>query len=274
MAPRRRGGSIAWLLASWRGRARVELLLISRDRRTIIFTVMLPFILLLVLSSLLQGKPLNGGVSYAQYLTAGMIASGLVYGAFQSLSVAIPDERTNGTLKRLYGTPMPHSSYFAGKVGGVLFIYVVQVVLMLTLGAVAYGVHLPHTSSAILTFLWLSALSLISFTSLGIAFSSLAKTGQSAAAIATPIVLFLQFTSGVFFVFSKEPRWMQLIASLFPLRWLCQGMRSVFLPPSYGAAELGGGFHLGQVALMLGAWSLIGLVLCWRTFRWLPLGED
>jgi len=262
------------LLRSWRGRARIELRLILRDRRTIIFTVMLPFIMLLALASLITGKPLPDGVSYAQYLTAGMIASGLVYGAFQSLSVAIPDERTNGTLKRLYGTPMPHSSYFAGKVGGVLFVYVIQVALMLTLGSVAFGVHLPHTVGAITTFLWLSALSLVAFTSLGISFSSLAKTGQSAAALATPIVLFLQFTSGVFFVFAKEPRWMQLIASVFPLRWLCQGMRSVFLPPSYGASEMGGAFHLGQVALMLGVWSVAGLVLCWRTFRWLPLGED
>jgi ABC-2 type transport system permease protein len=262
------------LVRSWRGRFYVEFLLISRDRRTMTFTIMLPLVLLLALSSIIQGSALPEDVSYAQYLTAGMIASGLVYGGFQSLSIAIPDERTNGTLKRLYGTPMPRSSYFAGKVGGVLVVYALQVTLMLGLGAVAFGVKLPTSPTALFTFFWLSALSLVAFTSLGIAFSSLAKTGQAAAALAAPIVLFLQFTSGVFFVFTREPRWMQLIASLFPLRWLCQGMRSVFLPSSYGAAEIGGAFHLGQVALMLSAWSLIGVVLCWRTFRWLPVGEE
>ena len=38
--------------------------------------------------------------------------------------------------------------------------------------------------------------------------------------------------------------------------------------------EVGGGYHLPQVALVLVAWSIGGLLLCRRTFRWLPLGED
>ena len=262
------------LLQSWWRRFRIEVLLIFRDRGTITFTIVLPFVLLLTLSSLIHNKTLPEGVSFAQYLTAGMVASGLVYGGFQSLSTALPDERTNGTLKRLYGSPMPPSAYFAGKVGGVLVIYVLQMVLMLTLGGLAFHVRLPTGQGQLVTFAWLSALALITFTSLGIAFSSLAKTGQAAAAIATPFVLFLQFSSGVFFIYGEEPAWMRFIASLFPLRWLCQGMRSVFLPASYGAHEVGGGFHLPQVALVLAAWSIGGLVLCRRTFRWLPRGQD
>lgn len=261
------------LLRGWWRRFRIEVLLIARDRMTITFTVVLPFMLLLTLSSLIHNKTLPDDVSFAQYLTAGMVASGLVYGGFQGLSTALPDERRDGTLKRLHGSPMPPSAYFAGKVGGVLVIYVLQMVLMLSLGALAFHVHLPTGEGQIVTFLWLSALALVTFTSLGIAFSSLAKTGQAAAAIATPFVLFLQFSSGVFFVYGQEPAWMRFIASLFPLRWLCQGMRSVFLPASYGAAEVGGGFHLPEVALVLGAWSIAGLVLCRRTFRWLPHGE-
>jgi len=262
------------LLRSWLARFRIEVLLISRDRGTITFTVILPFILLLTLSSLIHNKSLPDGVSFAQYLTAGMVASGLVYGGFQSLSTALPDERVNGTLKRLYGSPMPPSAYFAGKVGGVLVIYVCQMVLMLSLGGLVFHVRLPTGSGQLLTFAWLSALALITFTSLGIAFSSLAKTGQAAAAIATPFVLFLQFSSGVFFIYGQEPAWMRFIASIFPLRWLCQGMRSVFLPAAYGTQEVGGGFHLPEVALVLAAWSVGGLLLCRRTFRWMPLGED
>jgi ABC-2 type transport system permease protein len=265
---------VTGLLASWWGRIRIEVLLALRDRRTMAFTVILPLVLLVALASLIHGTPLPDGVSYAQYLTAGMIASGLVYGGFQGLAIAIPEERSDGTLKRLYGTPMRHSAYFAGKVGAVVVIYVIQMVLLLGTGALAFHVKLPTSATAIVTFIWLSALALLTFTTLGIAFSSLAKTGQSAAALASPIVLFLQFTSGVFFVFTQEPRWMQVFASFFPLRWLCQGMRSVFLPASYGAQEVGGSFHLGQCALVLGIWAVIGLVLCKRTFRWLPLGED
>ena len=261
------------LLKSWVGRGRIEVLLTFRDRRTIMFTVLLPLILLLVLSSLVHPGDLKYA-SFAQYLTAGMVASGLVYGGFQGLAISIPEERSDGTLKRLYGTPMPRSAYFVGKIINVVVIYVIQVVLMVGLGVTAYHVTIPTSSHAIITFVWLSALALVTFTSLGIAFSSLAKTGQAAAAIATPLVLFLQFTSGVFFVVTTEPAWMRTIASVFPLRWMCQGMRSVFLPARFGSQELGGGFHLTQVALIMSVWAIVGLVLCFRTFRWLPIGED
>ena len=72
----------------------------------------------------------------------------------------------------------------------------------------------------------------------------------------------MQFTSGVFFVYTTEPKWMQDFASVFPLRWLAQGMRSVFLPPGFGQHELGGAFDLPMAALMLTIWSIIGIALC------------
>jgi ABC-2 type transport system permease protein len=61
---------------------------------------------------------------------------------------------------------------------------------------------------------------------------------------------------------------MQQIAALFPLKWMCQGMRSAFLPDSFASFEAAGGWELGKVALVLGAWCVGGLVLCLTTFRW------
>jgi ABC-2 type transport system permease protein len=102
----------------------------------------------------------------------------------------------------------------------------------------------------------------------GIAFSSLARTGRSAPAVVTPVAIVLQFISGVFFVFTDLPPWMQQIAALFPLKWMCQGMRSAFLPDSFASFEAAGSWELGKVALVLGAWCVGGLVLCLTTFRW------
>ena len=61
------------------------------------------------------------------------------------------------------------------------------------------------------------------------------------------------------------PGWMQSVAGLFPLKWLCQGLRSVFLPASFGTQEPGGSFDLPTVALVLGAWCVLALVLCLTT---------
>ncbi len=43
-------------------------------------------------------------------------------------------------------------------------------------------------------------------------------------------MLLLQFISGVYINFAALPEWLQNVASVFPLKWLAQGFRSVFLP--------------------------------------------
>ena len=78
----------------------------------------------------------------------------------------------------------------------------------------------------------------------------------------------MQFTSGVFFVYTNIPTWMQDFAAFFPLKWMCQGLRSVFLPDSFARNEVAHSWELGRVALVLGAWCVAGLVLCLLTFRW------
>ena len=45
-------------------------------------------------------------------------------------------------------------------------------------------------------------------------------------------------------------------------------MRSVFLPASFEAQEVGDSWQLPQTAVVLALWTVVGLVLCLRTFRW------
>lgn len=63
------------------------------------------------------------------------------------------------------------------------------------------------------------------------------------------------------------PKPVQIVASLFPLKWMTQGIRSAFLPESFAAAEPAGAWEHGRIALVLTAWLIGGLALCWVTFR-------
>jgi ABC-2 type transport system permease protein len=103
---------------------------------------------------------------------------------------------------------------------------------------------------------------------LGIAFSVVPKSGRGASAVVSPIVIVLQFFSGVFFVFSQLPVWMQQFAALFPLKWLTQGMRSIFLPDSFATQEVAKSWELGRTALILVIWLLVGLIISIKTFKW------
>jgi len=135
-------------------------------------------------------------------------------------------------------------------------------------GTLLFGVDLPATGERWLVFAWVALLGVSSCTLLGIAFSSLVRTGRSAPAVVTPVALVLQFISGVFFVYTELPPWLQQVAAIFPLKWMCQGMRYVFLPDSFAGAEVAHSWELGRIALVLAAWTVGGLLLCVFTFRW------
>jgi len=238
-----------------------------RQRESVVFTLLFPVLLLLIFGSVFKDE-IAPGVTFSQYFVAGMIASGLVNTGFQQLAITIPMERDNGTLKRLRGTPAPASSYFIGKIILVFVSMSIQVILLLIFGVLLYGITLPSDAAHWIIFIWVMLLGLISSTLLGIAFSSVPKSGRGASAVVSPIVIILQFFSGVFFVFTQLPSWMQNFAAIFPLKWLTQGMRAVFLPDSFAAQEVAGSWELGKIALFLGIWSIAGFFLALKTFRW------
>ncbi|MFD6637854.1 ABC transporter permease [Micromonospora chalcea] len=262
-AAARRSGAGALALRQ----GRLEITQFLRSRESVVFTMGFPIIMILIFAAIFSDE-IAPGVSYTQYFITGMIATGLMTVSFQNLGIWIPIERDRGVLKRYRGTPMPKWVWFAGKVIMVVAIGIAETVLLLAVSVAMFDLDLPQTTAKWLTFAWVSVLGVTACTLCGIAISSLARTARSGSAVVTPVALVLQFISGVFFVFTSLPTWMQQVAAIFPLKWMCQGLRSVFLPDSFGAREPGGSFELGIVALVLGAWCVIGLVLCLTTFRW------
>lgn len=246
---------------------RTEIVQFLRSREQVVFTMAFPVIMIIIFGSIFTGD-LGDGVKFTQYFVTGMIASGLMTTGFQALAIQIPIERDRGVLKRFRGTPMPKAVYFIGKIAMVLAIAVAETALLLAIAVPLFDVNLPGTTTKWLTFGWVALLGITACTLCGIAFSSVARTGRSAPAVVTPVALILQFISGVFFVFTELPSWMQHVAAIFPLKWMCQGMRSVFLPESFAAQEAAGSWELDRVALVLGAWCVGGLILCLTTFRW------
>ena len=254
------------LATVYRSRGSVELKEFFRQRESVVFTLLLPVLLLFTFGAVLTYE-IAPDVSFVQYFTPGIIAAGILGASLQNMAISIATERSDGTLKSLAGTPMPRSAYFVGKVVQVLAVTVAIIVILLLIGVVFYGIDLPSGADW-LTFGWITVLGSASCTLLGISLSSLAKNGRSASATVTPFALLLQFISGVFFQFSEIPEWMQTVAAFFPLKWMAQGLRSVFLPDAMAAVEPAGSWELGRAALVLAAWCVAGLVLCVLTFRW------
>jgi len=248
-------------------RSFLEVKQFMRQRESVVFTLFFPVILLFIFGTVFKDT-IAPGVTFSQYFVAGMIASGLVNTGFQQLAITIPMERDDGTLKRLRGTPMSVSSYFIGKALLVTILMIVQTILLLFFGSVVFDLNLPTDPMLWWNFTWLVILGSACSAVLGIAFSVVPKSGRGASAVVSPIVIILQFFSGVFFVFTSLPVWMQQFAALFPLKWLTQGMRSVFLPADFATQEVAGDWELGKTALILIIWLVLGLLVAIKTFKW------
>lgn len=254
---------------------RLEMLAYFRTPDTVFFTFLFPILMLGIFGVAFEsvgeigGEPDGtGGITMAAYYLPGMVAAGILLTGVQNLAVDIAREKGEGWLARLGGTPISPVSYFIGKAGMILLTSIAQLALLLAFAAIVLRVDLPTEPELWLRFSWLFVLGIATMTLLGIALSAVPRSSRSATAVVLPIVLLLQFISGVYLQFTMLPEWLQNVASVFPLKWLAQGMRSVFLPEGFASAEQTGGWDLGWVAVNLTVWLVIGLVLSLFTFRW------
>lgn len=250
-------------------RTRAELKAFFRQREAVVFTMLFPLILLVLFGSIFGSQAeIIPGTPFVNYFVAGMLGASLMTSSFQNLAITIAMERDAGLLKRLRGTPMPKSAYFVGKIGVVMVVSLGSLALMLVAGVLFFDLDLPVDAKHWAVFAMVFVLGLTACTLCGIAFSSVPKNGQAAPALVSPIAIVLQFISGVFFVYSDVPSWLQNVAAIFPLKWMCQGLRYAFLPEEAKVREVAGDWELGRVALVLGVWIVVGLLWCVRSFRW------
>ena len=246
-----------------------------RSPDAVFFTFLFPIIMLGIFTAAfsaagdIEVAPGVEGISVGAYYLPGMLAAGMLLSGVQNLAVEIATEKGDGTLKRLGGTPLSPVSYFLGKIGQVFVTATLQAGLLLLVSATLFGIAMPTEPGAWLTFAWVFVLGVATSALLGIALSAVPRSGKSATAVVIPIVLVLQFISGVYLRFNILPEWMQNLASLFPLKWMAQGMRSVFLPDAFKVLEQQGEWELGWVAAWLVGWLVIGLVVSRLTFRWI-----
>ena len=245
----------------------MEIRTFTREWEGVLFTFMLPTVILVLFATVMGGM-FDMAMPAVDYFLPGLMAMGLMSVSFQTLGVAIASEREYGALRRLRGTPMAPSAYFVGKTILVLFLALGQVVLLLGVAYLFFDATLPTSLEAWATIAWVFLLGTVGSSLLGLAISSLARTAQAASAVVTFPFLILQFISGIFIPVAARPEWVLNAAALFPLLWMAQGMRAGFFPEEMAQFEPSGTWDLHLVALTLGAWCVVGLVLTLLTFRW------
>lgn len=250
----------------------VEFKVFARNPQQMFFTFLLPVLFLIIFSAVFGNEEIEGPpgmtMNFAQYFLPGIIASGIASTTFTNVASAVSVAQHEGLMKRLSGTPLPRTAFFAGKLASAAGITIVQTALMLALAVTAYGCDLPQGLDRWFVFLVILTVGAATGCLLGLAYTRLIPNATSAPAIIQPPFLILQFISGVYFRYREIPDWLQAVASIFPLRWIAQGLRYAFLPDWLGQDEYGSTWGWEWPTAILAGWFVLSFILARLFFKW------
>jgi ABC-2 type transport system permease protein len=245
-----------------------ELKIFYRRPEQLALTFSMPAVICLLLGSIFTTKLPGTQTTTGSVIAASMLAYGILSTSFINLGIGIAADRETGALRRLRGTPATASSYFIGKIVLVAIVSFAEAVILVLLGIFVFHLQLPSDAYAWFTLGWVFILGITSCSLLGIFVSNFASNAVSAAVITNGPSVGLQFVSGTYVPLMALPTWMLIVGSIFPVKWMAQGFRSVLLPAQMVVFEPAGSWEHGRIFLVLAAWSIVGLIACLSVFRW------
>jgi len=245
-----------------------ELKMFYRRPEQLALTFSMPAVICILLGSIFSAKLPHSDISTGAVIAASMLAYGILSTSFINLGISIAADRDTGALRRLRGTPATASSYFIGKILLVATASLAEAIVLLSVGVLFFKLRLPATVFGWFTLTWVFLLGIVSCSLLGIFISNLASNAVSAAVVTNGPAVGLQFLSGTYVPLAVLPTWMLTLGSIFPVKWMAQGFRSVLLPGKMVAFEPAGSWEYWHIFFVLTAWIIGGLAACLAVFRW------
>jgi len=247
-----RTGSHRWLGAAWR-QFRLERRMFWRNPGSAFFNFFLPLLLLALFGAIFAGEDTKLDV-----IVPGIAGMCVMSATFTALAYNVTLLRERGILKRLRGTPMPSSAYFAGVAAHAVTNTVLEVGIVILAGKLVFGVAWPGDWFALAVFV---AVGVVCFAALGVALAHAIPNFESAPAYVNAIFLPVIFISGVFYDADRAPAFLTDIAQALPLIHVIDGLS--------GAMVTGKGLEDNLTALLVVVlWAAVGVFLAIRGFSW------
>jgi ABC-2 type transport system permease protein len=200
------------------------------------------------------------GVNGSTFLLAGLIGYGVAATAFASLAITLVVRREAGLLKRVRGTPLSPSTYLAAVIASMVIVIALQAAAQVLIGRFLLDADWPASPASFVAALVIGA---ASFAALGLAVTTVVRTGEGSSAVVNAIDLPMAFISGAFFSPRDMPRFLEVLSEALPLTYLLRLIRSTFIEGETLASSP------GAIAAVL-VWGAFGLFVAARMFRWEP----
>jgi ABC-2 type transport system permease protein len=241
---------------------RYEQLAFWGNRMGAVFTVGFSIIFLLLACATAGASTVAflGGIRLVDYFVPTFVAYGVMATCFTSLAISLVIRRETGLLKRLHLSPLPTWVLIASIFASTLIVVALQVVLLLAIGRVAFGVALP---ADIVAFVFVLLVGTISFAALGVGMSTLIPRQDAAGPVTSTVFFALLFMSGLWFPLPNDSP-LSLISDVFPVRHFIEAVfaASIVLPGTSSIAW--------QDLLVVAGWGAAGCAVAVVRFRWAP----
>ena len=228
------------------------------------FTLALPVIFLLLFSLFFGDETVNG-VPFAQFFTPAIAVFAAVSATFTNLAIRTALSRDQGILKRVRGTPLPAWIYMAGRIGSAVWVALISIILMFSLGWALYDFQIVWDNLVVAMFVFIVGMA--TFSTLGLSVCALVRNSEAVPAVAQAVILPMAFISDIFIQTDGAPAWLTTLGDILPLKAFVVLFSNAFNPFHTGAI-LGWG-EIGTMA----AWLAVGLVITTRFFTWDPRGQ-
>lgn len=233
-----------------------------RVRVVLVFTFALPLVWLLVVGAIAGNATIEAasGVRVMQFVTPIAISMGVLYASYPTVAISLAEARETGVLKRLRGTPLPASTYLAGRIAGAVLFALASVTASLAVGVLGFGVQI--VSRTVPATVVTVVLGIACFAAIGLAVAALAPSQSFAQGASIGTAVAMSFVSGLFSFGGRLPAWLDTLGDLMPLKPFNELLQDQFNP-----FHPGSGWDAGRMA-RIAAWGLVAALVAVRFFRW------
>jgi ABC-2 type transport system permease protein len=173
----------------------------------------------------------------------------------------IAAEREDGTILRARAVPHGIAAYVTGVLTqSVLETGVTIAVLLIPGYLLLTGLIVPDAAGWMIL-VGVTAFGLLATLPIGVIIGSVIKSARLIGALGLLVIGGMTVISGIFIPLQAFPTWLQVVAQAFPVYWIGLAMRSVFLPESAMALELGGSWRTLETFVVLLIWSIAGALI-------------
>ncbi|MFI5412518.1 MAG: ABC transporter permease [Candidatus Micrarchaeales archaeon] len=210
-----------------------EFKVFTREKSRVVSSLIQPIMWLVIFGTGLGsalGESFSGtGTSYQTFIFPGILAMTILFGSLFFGLYIIMDKRVD-FLKEVLVAPLSRTTIFFGKVLGGSTDGIIEVLILMVLGALFFGIH--FTLYSFIMTLVIIAFLMIAIISLGLTFGAFMSSPEGFGLVISFVIFPLFFLSGALFPVKTLPTWLFAFVALNPVSYAVDSLRSTILGTS------------------------------------------